>query len=133
MAGAGINSGEVAAAIACMREAIQLRRTSAARLRYFNVIYAIDSDSCADEMESMWQTGELAAVARSAIQPLVETWCHLRAELHALGGHWVFVKFPGHQGVSAMAAADSRGSCCLVVCLQRRMISSIHTASGLLR
>ena len=59
--GATINSGEVAAAVACLREAIHVRRNHAAarRHRYFNVIYAIDSDSCADEMDRMWTSGNL--------------------------------------------------------------------------
>ena len=42
-----------------------------------------------------------------AFAPLVETWVHLRREFQQLGGHFQFVKFPGHQGVYAMAGADA--------------------------
>jgi len=126
--GAGINSGEVAAALACLLEAIHIRRTSpsASASKYFNVIYAIDSASCADEMDGLWQSEDLAEVRCSAIQPLVETWCHWRRELHELGGHFVFVKFPGHGGVAPMAAADACAKACL--CMQPRpLLLTVHS------
>ena len=124
--GAGINSGEVAAALACLLEAIHIRRTSASASKYFNVIYAIDSASCADEMDGLWQSELLAEVRCSAIQPLVETWCHWRRELHELGGHFVFVKFPGHGGVAPMAAADACAKACL--CMQPRpLLLTVHS------
>ena len=77
------------------------------------MIYAIDSDSCADEMDRMWASGNLGGMGASTIAPLVETWVHLRRELSALGGSFTFVKFPGHQGVYAMAGADAAAKACL--------------------
>ena len=70
--------------------------------RYYNVLYGIDSDSCADEMDRLWMSGNLGAIAGSAIAPLVETWVHLRREFQILGDHFRFVKFPG----------DTRGCTC---------------------
>ena len=113
--GASINSGEVAAAIGCLREAIHERRTFGKAGRFFNVLYGIDSDSCADEMDRYWMSGNLSDVAASTIAPLVETWIHLRREFQTLGGHFQFVKFPGHQGVYAMAGADACAKACLAM------------------
>ena len=84
--GATINSGEVAAAIAAVREAVYVRRTRAKQGRYFNILYAIDSSSCADEMDKLWRAGNLSGVSDSTIAPLVETWVHCRRELDSLGG-----------------------------------------------
>ena len=69
--------------VACLREAIHVRRTQARGWPHFNVIYGTDSDSCAHEVEENWQLGNLGAVSKSAIAPLVETFLHLRLELHA--------------------------------------------------
>ena len=113
--GAGINSGEVSAAIGCLREAIHIRRSAAAALPYFNVLYGIDSASCADEMDRIWEHKDLGTIRNSTIAPLVETWVHLRRELHSLGGHFTFVKLPGHGGVYAMAGADACAKACLAM------------------
>ena len=96
-----------------LREALHARRTWARAGRYFNVLYAIDSASCADEMDKVWRSGNLYSVASSTIAPLVETWVHLRRELDALDGSMVFIKFPGHQGVYPMAGADACAKACL--------------------
>ena len=113
--GATINSGEVAAAIAAVREAVYVRRTRAKQGRYFNILYAIDSSSCADEMDKLWRAGNLSGVSDSTIAPLVETWVHCRRELDSLGGILAFVKFPGHQGVYPMAGADACAKACLAM------------------
>ena len=90
--------------IGCLREAIHERRTFGRAGRYYNVLYGIDSDSCADEMDRLWMSGNLGAIAGSAIAPLVETWVHLRREFQTLCGHFQFVKFPGYQGVYGSAS-----------------------------
>ena len=92
--GTTIQSGEVAAMVACIREAIALRRLAMARHRQlqlagpmpeFNVIYGTDSSSCAHEMETHWDAGTFLTLSRSKIASLAETLLHLRRELHALG------------------------------------------------
>ena len=112
--GSGINSGEVAAMIACLREAIALRRSSRwCDEPYFNVLYGTDSKSCAHEVASNWEQGDLSLVQRSKIAPLIETWLHLRNELHQLGGFFATFKLPGHGGVYPMAGADACAKACL--------------------
>ena len=86
--------------------------TQARSWPHFNVIYGTDSDSCAHEVEENWQLGNLGAVSKSAIAPLVETFLHLRLELHKLGGTFSTAKLPGHAGVYPMAAADACAKAC---------------------
>ena len=94
--GANIASGEVAAMIGCLREAIHIRRTQAKDLVHFNVIYGTDSASCAHEVAQAWLRGNLSLIAKSANASLVETFWHLRAELHDLKGTFATVKLaPG--------------------------------------
>ena len=105
--GANIDSGEVAAMIGCLREAIYARGSWARSHAHFNVVYGTDSASCAHTLEATWRTGDLAAAADSAIGSLVETWLHLRNQLHVLGATFTMFKLPGHGGVYPMAAADA--------------------------
>ena len=61
----------------------------------------------------MWRSGELASVLQSAIAGLVETWLHLRKQLHELGTTFTMFKLPDHGGVYPMAAADACAKACL--------------------
>ena len=113
--GLNVDSGEVSASIACLREAVGARKTWAKSLVDFNTAYGTDSASCAHDLERAYRAGELAAVADSAIAGLVETWLHLRTELDSLGGTFVMFKLPGHGGVYPMAAADACAKACLAL------------------
>ena len=120
-AGLTIASGEVAAMVACLREAIAIRREEIERHRRlqtrdpipeFNVLYGTDSKSCADEMEMHWESGTLLTIAKSKISPLAETYLHSRRELHDLNATFTLIKLPGHGGVYPMAAADACAKAC---------------------
>ena len=120
-AGLTIASGEVAAMVACLREAIAIRRVEIERHRRlqtggpipeFNVLYGTDSKSCADEMEMHWESGTLLTIAKSKISPLAETYLHSRRELHDLNATFTLIKLPGHGGVYPMAAADACAKAC---------------------
>ena len=98
--------------IGCLREAIYARGSWARSHAHFNVVYGTDSASCAHTLEATWRTGDLAAAADSAIGSLVETWLHLRNQLHVLGATFTMFKLPGHGGVYPMAAADACAKAC---------------------
>ena len=58
--------------VACLHEAIHIRRTQAqAWPHWLNILYGTDSESCAHEVEANWRAGSLNLVAKSAIAPLV--------------------------------------------------------------
>ena len=64
--GSQIACGEVAASIMALRIAIFARSKPnwAYNFEHFNVLYGIDSKSCADEMDDLWEEGDLVAIRK---------------------------------------------------------------------
>ena len=109
--------------VACLREAIHIRRTQARAWPHFNVLYGTDSESCAHEVEANWRAGNLNLVAKGAIAPLVETWLHLRRELDSLGASFATVKLPFPRGTAHLFVRTASLPAC-----ERSRRAGIHTS-----
>lgn len=61
-----------------------------------NMIICMDSDSCAQEMESTLRAGDHESLTKCDDAQLIETIDNLRADLHHRGCKMILVKVPGH-------------------------------------
>jgi hypothetical protein len=60
------------------------------------MIICMDSDSCAQEMESTLRAGDHESLTKCDDAQLIETIDNLRADLHHRGCKMILVKVPGH-------------------------------------